>query len=365
MLPRHQSRWFSRNRLPVETPRPAARVRLLRYLERCLGVTDLRYASAPAALPGGWETSLYRFQLQFSPRLPPAFRQPLVLRIYAGPHGAPRARFAYAVQEHMRRLGYPVPELLLLEPGSDLLGGPFLIMEAIPGDTLFRELLHRPWKILSLSSALAQLHARLHMLPTIGFPLPRDSGLPRWLEQLEALIREHGLDALAPGLDWLRSHAPAPPCASSILHLDFHPLNVMRCADRSLTVLDWDYAGVGDRHADLAVSLMLIECVPAPETNFVDRLALTCGRPLLAQLYLRAYRKLLPVVDETLAYYQAWAVFSRLCRYGRWLCAGPEATGCKPSLLARLSPSHLADLCRYFRAGTGVSIDLESLTAAQ
>jgi hypothetical protein len=64
------------------------------------------------------------------------------------------------------------------------------------------------------------------------------------------------------------------------------------------------------------------------------------------------------VDQERLAYYEAWALLRRLCRYGRCLCAGPEATGAKPSFTKHLRPDHVETLCSQFESLTGIRVGL-------
>jgi len=328
---------------------------LLPYLRERLGVCDLDYAGAPVAFADGWETYTYHFRLQ-APALPPALTRPLTLRIYASPNGAGRAEHEFAAQRRLAALGYPVPEPLLLEQTSDLFGGPFFLMEKVPGRMALDMLVWRPWRIVTFPAQMADIHARLHRLPSDDFPAPRGEFLGRQLDQVAAVIREHGLHGLAPGLDWLRAHRPAPPASPRILHLDFHPLNLIRRADGSLAVIDWTYADVGDPHADVATTLMLMQCVAVQAQGVWERLAIFCGRPMLWWQYVHAYRRRAPLDWDRLAYYRPYAALRRLARYGRWLHAGPEVTGSKPSLLEHLSPAHLAALSGYFHTWTGVAV---------
>ncbi|HEV3261361.1 MAG TPA: phosphotransferase [Gemmataceae bacterium] len=328
---------------------------LLVYLRQQLGSRELGYAQAPVAFSEGWETYTYHFQLQ-GPALPSAFARPLTLRIYASPNGTRRAEHEFAVQRHLAALGYPVPEPLLLEKSSDLFGGPFFLMETVLGRMSLDMLLWQPWQIVTFPAQLAAIHARLHELSAAAFPAPRGGFLGRQLDQIGTVIREHGLQGLAPGLDWLRARRPELSAPPSILHLDFHPLNLIRRADGSLAVIDWTYADVGDPHADVATTLMLMQCVPVQGKDPWERLAIRWGRPMLWWQYLHAYRRRAPLDWGRLAYYRPYAALRRLARYGRWLHAGPEVTGSKPSLLEHLSPAHLAALGRYFHKWTGVAV---------
>src|SRR5205823_6341734 len=142
-------------------------------------------------------------------------------------HGLPRARHEFAVQRHLRGLGYPVPEPVLLEEDCTRFGGPFLLGERVAGLTYVEHLLRRPWRIWHAPREMAALHARLHRLPAGRFPGPSRPFLVRRLEEIDDLVHDHGLTGLAPGLDWLHARRPAPPESPCVLHLDFHPLNLI------------------------------------------------------------------------------------------------------------------------------------------
>jgi aminoglycoside phosphotransferase (APT) family kinase protein len=333
-------------------------VHLLDYLQDRLAVADLRYVEKPSQVPDGWETYIYRFQLGNSRGLPTRFTRPLILRAYASPDGLPRLRHEYAAQEYMRRQGYPVARPLVLEEDSELFGGPFMIMEQLPGVTLLELMLRRPWRIIGGPAQLADAHARLHRLPVGDFPRPARPLLCRSLEEMRAAIRAHALRGLMPGLDWLHAHRPEPPAEPRILHLDFHPANLIFHEDRCRGVLDWCESDVGDPHADVAATLVLIRSAPVEVPTLRQRLSLWPGRFLLRRWYLRAYRRRLPLDKGKLAYHVAWAALRRLCRWGMYLDAGPEVMGCKASSMRHLSAYRVGVLRRCFCDWAGVAVRL-------
>jgi aminoglycoside phosphotransferase (APT) family kinase protein len=331
---------------------------LLDYFQTRLGLSSLAFANAPTAFTDGLETYCYRFQLMSSDPLPPVFGQPLIVRIYSGLAGLPRAQQEIRVQLHMHQLKYPVAEPLFLEENCAYLGGPFLVMAQVYGQSLLRALLHRPWQLLSAPARMAETQVRLHQLPADGFPSPPGCLLTRRLEEMAGIIQAYGLCGLQPGMDWLIVHQPAPPQDPRILHLDFHPLNLIEDRNRGLVVLDWNMAELGDPHADVGTTLMLMECQPPIDVKPLDRLAVGLGRPLFLPLYLRTYRRHCALEDDKLAYYRAWAGFDRLCKYGLWLQDGPQMSGDKPAMLKCITDAHRHKLERYFRKWTGVSVRL-------
>jgi aminoglycoside phosphotransferase (APT) family kinase protein len=205
---------------------------------------------------------------------------------------------------------------------------------------------------------MAALHARLHARPADGFPAPAGSLLARRLGLMEEAVRQLDLPGLKPGLDWLCAHQPAPPERPSILHLDFHPFNLLQTPGGPLVVLDWNEADVGDYHADVAVTLTLLACFPLRPSFFLQAPVLWVGRHLLHWQYLLGYRLHRPLDPGKLAYYRGLAALHRICSYATWLRAGARASGYKPSSRWQLCPSHLQRLLTYFRQWTGVSVNL-------
>ncbi len=124
-------------------------------------------------------------------------------------------------------------------------------------------------------------------------------------------------------------------------------------------MLDWSQVDVGDRHADVAVTKMFLDCMQIDQTGWWPRFNYWGGRYLLCAGYLAAYCRHLQLNPVTLAYYSAWAALRRLCIYGAWLKAGPAAYGTKPASLGKLTQAHVDRFCRYFEHHTGVAIALQ------
>jgi aminoglycoside phosphotransferase (APT) family kinase protein len=330
-----------------------ARVLADYLLERLEG--SIAYKRLPVEFTEGWETHTYAFQLDGG-SLPAAYELPLVLRIYPYRESIPRARHEFAVLEHLFGRGFPVTAPLFLEENCRYFGGPFLIRAEAPGQTLFKAMLQRPRRLWTGPRQMAALQARLHQLPVDGFPNSPESLLTRSLEQIADDIRSAGWRGLVPGLDWLVEHAPPSPAASRILHLDFHPINLIRQENGVLVPIDWTEADVGDPHADVATSLVLAECTPPKDTTLLDRAGVGVGRLFFVRWYLRAYRRHLPIDWNRLAYYRAWAALRRLCRYGDWLEGGSGACVCKASAAQKIQPRELHILEDYFEKRTGVSV---------
>ena len=149
-----------------------------------------------------------------------------------------------------------MPEPVCWEEDCDILGGPFQIMEHVAGPTLIEAPdLIGPGRYLPIADCMAEMQCRLHRVPPSFCPASPRPLLDRTLDEIRDGIKATTcLHGLKPGLAWLHAHRPAPPRTPSILHLDFHPFNVIHRPGSFPVVLDWDAADIGDPHADIATT---------------------------------------------------------------------------------------------------------------
>lgn len=329
---------------------------LCSWLSERLDVPGVHCVEGPTPMPHGWEAHVYRLRLAAAGCLPSPFDEPLTLRAYETVRAVPRARHEYAVMSHLQKLGFPAPEPLLLDEHCNLLGGPFLLLRWVGGQTLLDCLRQRFTRIVRVPVQLAELHARLHALPVADFPGPHGSFLDRRLDEIASMLRTHELNALTTGLDWLRRHRPNREDATSILHLDFHPVNIVMDDGQPQAVLDWSEADVGDRHADVAMTLVLIATAPVSLSTFGERLLARPARRLMAWLYQRTYQRHFALDANRLRYYMAWAALRRLAICGMWRHSGPSSNGFKATSLRYASANHERSLRRCFREATGFNL---------
>ena len=330
---------------------------LLEYLQLRFGIGDLKYREAPSPINEGWETFIYRFQLRGGHGLPGDLNRPLILRVYSSISGLPRLQHEAEVQCHLYGRGYPVARPLLVEESDSLFGGPFMIMELLPGRTLLDELFKRFLRIAHAPVEMAEMQAQLHRMPVGGFPAPAGDFLDRQFRDMRDLIDEYDQDSLRVGLDWLEDHRPMPPSRTSILHLDFHPINMLCRWRRCTGILDWSEADVGDRHADVAYSLVLMRSAPVQIGKTLwQRFTSLPGRWLFWKYYLHAYRKRLPLDEQTLAYYVAWAALHRLSRRGMLFKTSPKVNGRKAAFLRYLRWERVDRIVQCFHETSGIKI---------
>ncbi len=352
----------SPSRLIGSGPRPGGRVgerddAVAHQLLDFLSTPGLAFRTPPVPLTGGWETYTYGLEFEPRPGLAPSLRGPLVLRVYASGGAASRARHEFAALAFAYQRGFPVPRPLLQIEDDEPFGGPAMLLQRLSGRPVLDTIRAFPWRLWDLPAGMAELHVRLHQMSPEGFP---DAGdfLGRKLDEIRARVVAYGLEGLRPGLDWLADNRPTRTGTPRPLHLDWHPLNVLDCPD-GLYALDWAESAVGDRHADVAVALMTLRCLPAPPPACWQRPFVPLVRKIFAARYLRVYHRLLPLDQRRLTYYGALAALNRLARYGRWRSVGAANTGCKPSALRYASREQCEVLGSYFARHSGVRVKLE------
>jgi len=220
-------------------------------------------------------------------------------------------------------------------------------------------LLERPTLLPRMARLLAETQVQLHRLDPADVPFRREPPLlDRMLEEFHQATEHFGLDGLRPGIEWLEAHRPPDERDVCIVHKDFHPANVMVEDDAVTGVLDWPNVDLTDRHADLGFTLFLLETAVAEPRSLRERLIVGFGRRLFTRLYLRAYRRHLPVDRGLLRYYRSLLALRRTGQYGVWRQVGAEATGSRPDAVARLDDAQVETVARYFRKHTGVDIGL-------
>ncbi len=148
---------------------------------------------------------------------------------------------------HVRANGYPVPEVFDVDGGD-------VVMERLDGVTMADDLAARPWRVDRHADTWADLHRRLAAVPVGDLAVEARFGAP-----------------------------------DAVLHLDFHPLNIMMTSDGPV-VFDWSNAAVGPPAADVALAWIIVatSTIEVPPLlrpvagrllrRLVDRFVDSCGR---------------------------------------------------------------------------------------
>ncbi len=163
-----------------------------------------------------------------------------VLRRYRDGHDA--ASEAEAMT-YLSSNGYPVPEVYDV-------AGPDLVMARLDGVTMLRTLGRQPWRIAELARLLARLQQRLHAIEPLA-SMPTRFGQRR-----------------------------------GVLHLDFHPDNVMMTSAGPF-VIDFSNVSAGPADADVAQSWIIMATSTIPGSPFA-RFTGAVGRFQLVRSFLAA-----------------------------------------------------------------------------
>jgi aminoglycoside phosphotransferase (APT) family kinase protein len=323
-------------------------------------------------LASGWETTVFEFALATGssrvPELPLA--TPLVLRFYEGSRANQKGQHENVAITRLTALGYPVPHPYLYEPDPASLGAPFLIMERATGGPLFRtKNFPDAFKTFSLGFlGFVRAQTRLHRLGASesAESLPpafahestaaTDPLLNRILAVVARRIEQGPLPGLRDAFEHLRSvsgrYAAAP---AAIVHMDYHPQNVIVRGMQVTGVIDWVNADRGDRHlcAGMTAAILATSTMERPRW-MQENLAGNSLRRLFASLYIPLYHALAPVEWKRFRYCQAVASLYRLSTFGMMRTRGPEAVGYQPQAIEHITPSVVRLVSRYLSRKSGI-----------
>jgi aminoglycoside phosphotransferase (APT) family kinase protein len=273
--------------------------------------------TAVAPISGGWDTAIWRVERG---------GETYALRVFRPEQARIARREAVVMRAGVP--GVPIPALHAEGMWNDR---PALLIGWCVGRSLLDAIRAEPQRFWSLARAYGEMHARLHAAPA-----PAELVVPgrSWIDW------EGSADAALGAR--LRAVSTGP---SSILHFDFHPLNLLIAEGRVTGVIDWANVDIGDRRADLARTVTILRLAPAePGTppalmRFLTR-ALEIG-------WRRGYRAVAGPIGGMAPFY-AWAgtlmandLAPKIGRPGIWL-----------------QPHHLEPMHRwaaYWRERAGIS----------
>jgi aminoglycoside phosphotransferase (APT) family kinase protein len=240
-----------------------------------LGVREV-VSVVPAT--GGRDTAVWRVEAEGGP---------YALRFFA-PGREQIGRHEAEVMRAARTGGVPAPRVLAEE---FLDGRAVMLMTWCPGRPVAAELQRRPWRAYPLGVLFGRCQARLNALPAPGALRGPERSWLAWLPPEEGALRA-GLARL-------------PHREDRLLHLDYHPLNVLTDGRRITGIVDWTNARSGDPRADIARTLTILRLdiepagVPRPVIRAVVR-AFELG-------WRRGYAQVAGREGEGMAPYNAWA----------------------------------------------------------
>lgn len=284
-------------------------------------------------------------------------RRPPLGHVLATAHDMGRE---HRVMSALRDTDVPVPRMLLIDHGTDVLGAPWYLMEHVDG------VAHRSRKALAalgedrvsaLGRRLVETLAALHRIDPADVGLA-DFGHPegylerqlrRWSTQLEK-SRSRDLPALDRLHALLADRLPTSP-APALVHGDYRLDNVLVDDSDAITaVLDWEMSTLGDPLTDIGLLVMYTELAGVGGGIIPD--AMTAPGFPKADEIVTSYAELTGRQAADLDWYVAFASFKLAViaegihyrfQQGRTLGAGFERAGEMAPILARHGLSTLKE----------------------
>ncbi len=255
-----------------------------------IGVTDADHIEP---INGGSDTAIWRIEWKN------AF---YALRVFR-PEQAAMCEKEGRVMQVAAAAGIPVPTVIRK---GEWQNRPVLLLSWVKGGTLASQLQSHPHQIFQLGRAFGQTQAAIHRIPA-----PTDMDSTRWIEwagdepELKARLRD------------------LPSRKTMLLHLDYHPLNIMADGGQISGVLDWVNAQVGDPRADFARTYAILRVEPYGPQG--DDVVITLFRRSLEYFWRAGYTQAGGQLNEMALFY-AWAGASmirdlspKIGRAGFWL----------------------------------------------
>lgn len=268
-------------------------------------------------IANGWESDNHVITIEFGEDQ--RTREDWVWRIYSGVGNSEKANLEFTSMQKLFSAGYPVPRVFLLETDNPPLDRPFIIMEFIQGEMM--------WKLLDNSSEEKQkqlldqfcrLFVQLHVLDWRLFDdsLPDDAPfffIDQWLEEARGVMQRFPDFDASLFMNWVMERRELFACVRpSPVHQDFHPGNVLVNADGHAMVIDWTGYEITDSRFDLAWTLVLTHAH---------------GRPGLRDEILQGYERHLGKTIEQIEAFETIACARRLFDLTVSLTVGAEQLG--------------------------------------
>ncbi|MGC2276897.1 MAG: phosphotransferase [Candidatus Binatus sp.] len=343
------------------------------------------YLGAPVArlsvLASGWETTVFEFTLEAPARrfasIPVGI--PMVLRFYQGSAADNKGAREHTTIDRLFAVGYAVPQAYAFEPDHRALGAPFLIMQRLAGGPLFAvRSFPSAFKTFSMAFySFVRTQTKLHKLDSASAGL---SGIPHayapidgmtsvspLLDRVLAIIANRVENGPLPGLrEALKlvteRAARFRHSGDSLVHMDYHPQNVMVRGVRVTGVIDWVNTDVGDRHLDAAMTAVILSSSAMEHPRWMrDNLAGNGLRASFAALYMPLYHAMAPMDLERFRYCQAVAALLRLSMMGMMRARGAEVVGFRREAINEVTPAVVRLLSRYATRKSGASVRLDAV----
>ncbi len=326
--------------------------RLLRFYEKRFASRGNIKVLHLRKLSDGWENEVYSFTVEHEQTIGRAHEN-LILRIYPGDHATEKATQEFDGMKKLYELGFPVPEVLILELGDFPFEKPFVIMEKIDGRSMASVIGEsdeekRQELITLFCTMFVDLHA-LDWRQFVSDPSIYETGDPGtsinyWLSEGQKIIDRFQRNEFEPVLDWLKKRSSDVRCEwLSVIHFDYHPNNVLMRDDGEAFIIDWTSIDVADFRFDLAWTILLTS---------------TYGNPEAREIILDEYERIAGRKIEQIEYFEVVASFRRLFIIAVSLSDGSAKLGMRPEAvtLMRRNIGHIKNVYSFLYNRTGIAI---------
>jgi aminoglycoside phosphotransferase (APT) family kinase protein len=264
--------------------------RFFNYLSEKIG--DFSVTEHLEAMAGGNEAYLYRFRISGIED----YDSRLVLRLFPRYNHEETANWQAMIHNLMREEGLPVPKVYLTTSDTSILGGSFLVMDYVEGEAI------DPGVDSSVLVLTAKTQAMLHMkegkkisekIIAQGHSAASHNfdGRINWL-----INHAKGYSGIGAAVKWLIENRPDEPETPSLIHGDFHPMNLLIKDGEVNAILDWSGFMVGDPMYGLGWTKALFIATgksELPEDVFNQ----------LVKSYIDAYESIHPIDYAKMDYY--------------------------------------------------------------
>ncbi len=306
----------------------------------------------------GWENEVYSFTICYEESARQK-HEDLILRIYPGDDAAEKSANEFNIMKRLYEVGYPVPEVLLLEPNSPHLGKPFVIMEKVDGQSL-KDAIDKASdkKKQELVTLFCRMFVELHSLdwryfvpePSLYLTEELSAIVSSGLTQFQERVRNFRRTEFDPVFDWLKERTPDVQFERlSLIHCDYHPQNILLRNDGAAFVIDWGSARVSDFRLDLALTFALTS---------------TYGNPEVREIILAEYERIAGLKIEQIEYFEVVAYLVRLFNISVSLSDGAAKLGMRPGAeaLMKKNVGHIENVYELLRDTTDIAIpEIENL----
>lgn len=240
----------------------------------------------------------------------------------------------------LRRLGFPVPEVIAVDGGGAVLGRPGIVYEFVGGPLCGDAVSDVGERSGLVGRLLGDLHAVSadEFAGQVGVAVPVDP-IARQIEDWLTIMAGAPIPEMEGAVEWLVSHAGSVArVPATVVHLDLHPWNVI-CSPDGPVVVDWTGVGVSDPRFDLAWTMLLGES----------------GGWGIGSAVLEEYG---PVPD--LDWFRAAAAVRRIYSVLLALRVGPEALGMRADAAEQIegAAGELEFAARLLEDVTGIAVEV-------